>query len=129
MRVGKNKLATMVRGMCSECGISNKTNHSLRATGATTLFNASVPEKIIQSTTGHRSVDALRCYERVSDEQQQAKSRVLTARDPNVSFQVEMSKVKKEQAKYVEQSLLCLFFHFLSLYRYAVQNAILLLMH
>ena len=76
-------------------------NHSLRAT---TLFKAGVPEKIIQSTTGHRSVDALRCYERVSDEQQQATSRVLTARDPNVSFNAEMSRVQVQQAKYAESS-------------------------
>jgi len=45
----------------------------------------------------------------VSDEQQQAKSRVLTARDPNVSFKMEMSKVKKEQAKYAEESQCSIF--------------------
>ena len=102
--VGKNKLSTMVRDICTAGGITKKTNHSLRATGATTLFKAGVPEKIIQSTTGHRSIDALRCYERVSDEQQQATSRVLTARDPNVSFNAEMSRVKVKQAKYAESS-------------------------
>jgi integrase len=35
------------------------TNHSLRATGATRLFEANVPEKLIQERTGHRSIDAL----------------------------------------------------------------------
>ena len=98
---GKNKLSTMVRDICSEGGITKKTNHSLRATWATTLFKAGVPEKIIQNTTGHH---ALRCYERVSDEQHQATSRVLTARDPNVKFNTEMSRVKVQQAKYVESS-------------------------
>ena len=29
--------------------------HSLRATGATALFNAGVPENLIQDVTGHRS--------------------------------------------------------------------------
>lgn len=29
------------------------TNHILRATGATCLFNAGMPEKVIQKTTGH----------------------------------------------------------------------------
>ena len=55
-----------------------KTNHSLRATGATTLFNAGLPEKIIQKNTGHRSVEALRRYERVSVEQEMETSRILT---------------------------------------------------
>ena len=44
--VGKNKLSTMVRDMCADAQITGKTNYSLRATGATTLFQAGVPEKI-----------------------------------------------------------------------------------
>ena len=36
------------------------------------MFQANVPEKIIQKTTGHRSIEALRSYERVSNEQQKA---------------------------------------------------------
>ena len=32
--VGKNKLATMLHDISTEGGISKKTNHSLRATGA-----------------------------------------------------------------------------------------------
>ena len=59
----------MIQEICSDTGIAKKANHSLRPTGATTLFKANVPEKIIQTTTGHRSIDALRAYERVSDEQ------------------------------------------------------------
>ena len=35
------------------------TNHSLRATGATTLFDAGVLEAIIQKRSGHRSTKAL----------------------------------------------------------------------
>ena len=48
--------------MASEAGLSgNYTNHSLRVTGTTSLFDAGVPEAIIQKRTGHKSVDALRC--------------------------------------------------------------------
>ena len=32
-----------------------KTNHSLRATGATALFSAGVPERLIRDVTGHQS--------------------------------------------------------------------------
>ena len=66
--VGKNTLSVMVKEMSAEAGIGGKTNHSLRATGASAMFRASVPEKIIQKTTGHRSIEALRSHERVSTE-------------------------------------------------------------
>ena len=68
--VGKNKLNVMVKDMCAEAGISsNFTNHSLREYGATTLFRAGVSEKLIQQRTGHRSIEALRQYERTSETQ------------------------------------------------------------
>ena len=62
---GKHTLANMVKSMFTEAGVDGTfTNHSLRATGATDLFQAGVPEKIIQEFTGHRSIKALRQYER-----------------------------------------------------------------
>ena len=53
----------------------NFTNHSLRATGTTTLFDAGVPEALIQKRSGHRSSKALRVYERVTPEQNLAVSK------------------------------------------------------
>ena len=56
--------------MCERAHITGGyTNHSLRAYGTTTLFHAGVPEKLIQQTTGHRSLEALRQYERTSESQ------------------------------------------------------------
>ena len=75
--VGKNSLASLMKDMSAEAGISIKTNHSLRATGASNLFHANVPERIIQKTTGHKSVEALRTYERVSEDQYKSVSKVL----------------------------------------------------
>ena len=64
--------------MCEEAGISEKkTNHSLRASGASAMFNADVPEKMIKSVTGHKSSKALAIYERPTIQQQQAVSGVL----------------------------------------------------
>lgn len=75
--IGRNYLAKMVPTMCEEAGIEgHKTNHSLRVSGASTLFDAGVPEKIIQGRTGHRSLDALRLYERVTDNQNQQVSKI-----------------------------------------------------
>ena len=42
---GKNKLSSMVKNMFEMVGIEGKTNHSLRATGATEMFRVGVPEK------------------------------------------------------------------------------------
>ena len=53
-------------------------NHSLKATGATVMYVADVPEKIIQERTGHRSLTALRIYEWTTEDKQQAASTVLT---------------------------------------------------
>ena len=68
--VGENKLGAMVKDKFTEVGIVNKTNHSLRATGATNLYTANVPEKLIQQRTGHHSVKALRIYEQTTGEQE-----------------------------------------------------------
>ena len=78
--VGRNELGKMVKNMCVDADVAgNKTNHSLRATGATILFNAEVPEKLIQERTGHRSINALRQYERTTPAQQQDVSRIVSS--------------------------------------------------
>ena len=65
--------------MCSLAGFEGKiTNHSLRATAATQMYEMGVPEKAIQERTGHRSLDSLRVYERTSTQQQQAASNILS---------------------------------------------------
>ena len=66
--------------MCKTCGIEgNKTNHSLRAFGVTTLFEQNASEKLITECSGHCSLEALRVYERTSDKQLLETSRMLTA--------------------------------------------------
>ena len=69
------------------------TNYSLRATGATQLYTAGVPEKIIQERTGHHSVECLRSYECASDKQQHAVSRILSS-NTQLNFQTEMKKLE-----------------------------------
>ena len=55
--------------MCREAGIGNKkSNHSLFATGATALFSAGVPGKLLRDVSGHTS-KALQLYERPSQTQ------------------------------------------------------------
>ena len=60
--VGHNTLAGTVSRICKKAGVSGyKTNHSLRVTSATRLFQNGIDEQLIMSNTGHRSVDGVRC--------------------------------------------------------------------
>ena len=78
--VGKDTLQSKLNNMCKQAGIGgNKTNHSLRAASATQMYDSGVPEKLIQERTGHRSLEALRMYERTNAQQHQAISAVLSA--------------------------------------------------
>ena len=74
--------------MCKATGITgNKTNHRLRATGATELFRRGAREKLIQERTGHRSIEGLRTNDRLSEEQQRAASSILL---PPTEFSTEL---------------------------------------
>lgn len=66
--VGHNTLAKTVPRLCSTVGISGyKTNHSLRATCATRLYNEGVDEQAIMERTGHRSLSGIRPYKRTNE--------------------------------------------------------------
>ena len=50
-----------------EAGLGgNFKNHSLRSTGVTVLYDADIPEAVIQKHIGHKSLDVLRSYERTT---------------------------------------------------------------
>ena len=68
------------------------TMHSLRATAASELFHAGVPEKVIQQRTGHLSLGGLRQYEKVTTTQQQAVCRVLSV-NTNSTYDNEVSRM------------------------------------
>ena len=59
-RVGVNTLKNTVPDICKKSGCGTKyTNHSLRATAITRMFNSGLSEKIIAETSGHRSVKGI----------------------------------------------------------------------
>ena len=63
--------------MCRAAGINGfKTNHSLRVSLATRLFQSGIDEQLIMAKTGHRSTDGVRQYKRVNDEQLEILSQV-----------------------------------------------------
>lgn len=78
------KLKGLLKKMCKDAKVEgNFTNHSLRATGATLLFDAGVPELVVQKRTGHKSLDALRAYERITPRQEMQVAQILS--DPPVA--------------------------------------------
>ena len=59
--------------IAAESGLGvHYTNHSLRATAVTRMYNTGVPEKLIAEKSGHKSLKALRVYERTSKIQEKS---------------------------------------------------------
>ena len=85
---GKEHLERKLAIICDRAGIQGTiTNHSLRATSATHMYRSGVPEKVIQERTGHRSLEALRTYERSDSQQHQAVSNILSSSGNNYTEQ------------------------------------------
>ena len=75
--VGHNTLQKTVSRLCDSAGFDGHfTNHSLRATSATRLFEAKVDEQLIMQRTGHAS-SAMRAYKRVGEKLRAVTSDVL----------------------------------------------------
>ena len=100
--VGRNTLDKKVNVMCRNAGLEgHKTNHSLRATGATEMYRGNVPEKLIQERTGHRSLKCSRVYERLTDDQHRAVSTLLSSAK-ETTFQEQHSLAVKQSNQTVE---------------------------
>ena len=58
--LGHNSFSKVVREMMKKAGFEGHfTNHSLRVSSATRLFDAEVNEQLIMSRTGHSSTDGV----------------------------------------------------------------------
>ena len=75
--VGENSIAKVVKELMKEAKIEGFfTNHSLRRSGGTRLFNAGIDRKLVKEATGHRS-DAVDAYQVTSDHQRCEMSKVI----------------------------------------------------
>jgi integrase len=64
--IGQHKLANVVAEVCKKGGLQgHRTNHSLRATAASRLYDQNIDEQLICEVTGHRS-NAVRNYKRTT---------------------------------------------------------------
>ena len=63
--LGHNMLGRIVTDMMKKAGYEGHyTNHSLRVSLATRLFDAQVDKQLIISRTGHSSTDGVRAYKK-----------------------------------------------------------------
>ena len=82
--LGHNTLQSTVVRICNAAGIGGfKTNHSLRATAATRLYQLGVDEQLVMEQTGHHSIDGIRSYKRTADFQRENVSDILNCKHPN----------------------------------------------
>lgn len=83
--LGHNVLGKIVTDMMKQAGYDGHyTNHSLRVSLATRLFDAQVDEQLIMSRTGHSSTDGVRAYKRASSHLKKVTSDVLNNAKPSV---------------------------------------------
>ena len=97
--IGHNKLEGTVARLCQLAGIPGyRTNHSLRATTATRLYQAGVDEQLIMERTGHRSLDGVRRYKHTSMPQKEVLSDILNCQDKTMESESSSSLVPMASA-------------------------------
>ena len=75
--VGQHTLRKITSDLCSQAGVKGKrTNHTLKATAATRLYNEGVDEQLIQEHLGNTS-KAIRRYKRTSNAQRRQLTDIL----------------------------------------------------
>ena len=80
--LGINRVRSVVKDMLKDAGLDGFfTNHSLRRTAATRLFQAGQNVKFIKEVTGHVS-NAVENYETTSDEQRMVISSIIQGEKP-----------------------------------------------
>ena len=96
--VGENTLGTVVKRVTGDAELQGfYTNHSLRASCATTLYNdpCNLPEQVIAERTGHRSL-AIRSYKHTKNSLKRKVSDILTDYSAGVSDEILDSKSTKD---------------------------------
>ena len=74
---GENRLRDTIKEICSKEGFPGFfSNHSLRSTAATRIYQCDIDEQLIQEITGHRSL-AVRSYKRTSQSQKKFASNCI----------------------------------------------------
>ncbi len=90
-------LSKVIAKLCQAAGLpGHYSNHSLRSTTATRLYDQNLDEQQISEITGHKSV-AIRNYKRILLDKQRQISEVLYGKKPKVSA---TSMITSEEASF-----------------------------
>jgi len=109
--IGHNTLDGTVARLCKKADIPGyRTNHSLRATTATRLYQAGVDEQLVMERTGHQSLEGVRSYKRTSKAQQENLSDILngctsSSTATSVEDKPEMSLVLRPNTEIIFSSI------------------------
>ena len=76
--MGSQSADEMLNKYCDMLDIKGASTHSFRRTALTMMSNAGVPLSVIQSISGHASLDALQRYLGVSPEQKKIAISAIT---------------------------------------------------
>jgi hypothetical protein len=78
-KVGVNTLKKFMPDLSKEAGLSvHYTNHSLRVTAITRMYEGGIPENLISEKSGHKSIKALRSYETTSVQQEKVAGSMIS---------------------------------------------------
>ena len=99
---GVNRIKNTVKEICKEAGFEGKfTNHSLRATCASRMYDQDVPEQVIKEVTGHKS-DCVRVYKRTSESIKENASKKVSG---ETSSNVTKVELETDKSVYVGKEL------------------------
>ncbi len=91
--MGINAIQFILSRICAHAGLSGKrTNHALKATAVTRMYEQGVDEQLIQERLGNSS-EAVRSYKHTSSEQNVKISKILYGNNPKC-HKLQMPKVK-----------------------------------
>lgn len=93
---GRETLGNVVKKVIGNTGFDGHfTNHSLRRSFATNLYDNGVPEQVIQESTGHRSGEGVRAYKHTSSAMKRQMSAILNQSESSLGSDHEKRNIKK----------------------------------
>ena len=105
--VGSNTLTKVVKQLLSDAKIDGYfTNHSLRRSAPTRLFQVGVEHKLVKELTGHRS-DAVDQYQLTSEAQRQNISELLAMKPSVKEATPNVTVAKKDEVNQCEKDETC----------------------
>ena len=96
--MGHSILQSKLKALLSSAGLdpAGKSNHSLRATGTSRMYNSGVPEKLIMERSGHLSSKGVQAFERTTTKQQRFVCGALAQKGQTYGGDLTATETKRE---------------------------------